>query len=401
MYRLKMILSCFFFVLVVVFFTNSLDVGATSIQREKEEKKELEQKKAEEEKKLKNLKNERLKIQASIQELDKEAEDIVSTLQVLGEKIENNNKNIKKLVGEIEKADINSKKQYDTMKRRVKYMYENGEASYLDLFLGSKSIEDLLNKADYMVEIAEYDNSLLDRYFAAIEVGKEKKQKKEIETKDLETNKALVENELEKNKAIAYEKNLRFKEYNKLIKKSGEVITQFSGEIAEKEAHIDKLIAMEEQRRKEAERLRRLAQKKNFTTGKISKSGFIWPLPGHSYISSGFGYRGVVIKGGGTFHSGIDIPAPIGTKIVASLDGMVASAGYHYAMGNYVLINHGDGVYTVYMHGSKVLVQTGDNVSRGQGIALVGSTGFSTGPHLHFGIKVNGIYQNPLNYLPH
>lgn len=400
MYKLKMVLSGCLLLVTVLFFLNSFEVGATSIQREKQEKRELELKKEEEEKKRKALKTERSKIEASIRELDKEAEGIVERLEVLGKRIAQNQKRIEILNSEISEADLTSKKHYDTMKRRIKYMYESGESTYLDLFLGSKTIEEILNKADYMIEIAKYDNTLFDKYLDSLAVLKEKKYGKEIEVKDLESNKAMAENELEKNKAISRDKGIKFKEYSLLIKETDAVITQFSGEIAEKEAHIDKLIALEEKRRKEAERLKRLAMaRQNNTTGKISKSGFLWPLAGHSYISSGFGYRGVIIKGGGTFHNGIDIPAPIGTKISATLDGTVASAGYQYAMGNYVLLSHGDGLYTVYMHGSKLLVKSGDYVSKGQTIALVGSTGFSTGPHLHFGVKINGVYQNPMNYV--
>lgn len=403
MYKLKMAVTGIAFFLLIALSLNVLDVSATSIEKEKREKARLEEQKKAEEKRLEGLKEERVKIEDSIKELDKEAEDIMTRLQELGEKIDKNRKNIKKLNEEIKEADNTSKKHYDTMKRRVKYLYENGEASYFDLFLGSKSVEDLLNKAEYMSEIAEYDNSLLDNYILALETAKDKKDKKEIELEDLVTNKALADNELMKNRAVSNEKSIRFKKYNRLIKETGAVITQFSGEIAEKEAHIDKLIAIEEEKRKERERQRLLALQKAKEGGTpkltVSKKGFVWPLPGYSYISSGFGYRGEIIKGSGTFHNGIDIPAPMGTPIVAALPGTIAIVDYHYSMGNYVLISHGDGLYTIYMHSSKILIGEGDTVAKGQKIALVGSTGFSTGPHLHFSVKVGGAYQNPLHYV--
>lgn len=407
MYRLKIGFLAFFLSFLAIFSSEIMAAFATSIEAEKNKVEDLKKQKKEEEEKLEELKEERGKIEEEITALDKEAEGIVDELQTLGKKIDNNKKNLSHLEKEILNADSLKKKHYTTMKKRVKYIYENGEANYFDIFTGSKNIEEILNKAEYVSEIAEYDSSLLDRYLLAKTTAEDKKKQKEIELTNLETNKALVDNELLKNKAVAYEKELRFKKYNKLIKDSGAVITQFSGEIEEKEAQIDKLIAIEEQKRKEREereRQRKLALEKQNQGNiqvrpKISKSGFAWPLPGYSYISSGFGYRGVIIKGSGSFHRGIDIPAPIGTTIVASLDGTVARAGYSTSMGNFVLINHGDGLYTVYMHASKLLVSSGSYVSKGQAISLVGSTGFSTGPHLHFGVQVNGAYQNPLNYV--
>ena len=125
----------------------------------------------------------------------------------------------------------------------------------------------------------------------------------------------------------------------------------------------------------------------------------IWPMPSSAYITSGFGYRSEVMAGSGTFHNGIDIAVNAGAPIIAAKAGRVIAAGYHYSMGNHVIIDHGNGVYTIYMHSSKLLVSVGQEVSKGQTIALVGSTGMSTGPHLHFSVKLNGQYVNPLNYV--
>lgn len=404
MSKLKQCLSFFvcFFLLAIA--ADGTMAFATSIEAEKNQLKAIEEKKKEEEKNLEELNVEKGKIEAEIKDLDKEAEEIVDKLQVLGKKINHNKERIAKLDKEIIRADSDKNKHYQTMKKRVKYIYENGDPGYLDIFSGSMEIEDILNKAEYVSKISEYDNHVFERYLLAKEDAEEKRSKQEIELKSLETNKALVDNELLKNKAVSEEKNLRFQKYQGFIKKSGAIISQISGEIEEKEAHIETLIAIEEKKRKEEEereRRRQLALQNSGgnTNVNVSKKGFLWPLPGYGTISSGFGRRGVIIKGGGSFHSGIDIPAPIGTSIVAALDGTVSAAGYHYSMGNYVLLSHGGGLYTVYMHASKLLVSPGAFVSKGQKISLVGSTGFSTGPHLHFGVKVNGAFQNPSNYV--
>lgn len=410
MYRGRKRIFLFFLCCIASILFPTFTVKAASIQRQKQEKNELLKQKEEEEKKRDSLKKKRRAIEAVIEKLDQEAEKIADKLEAIGKKIDKNQEEIKKLELEIKVSEDLAKKQYDTMKRRIKYMYENGNSSYLDLILGSKSIEDLLNKTEYMSEISEYDNNLIQNYIQAKKISLAKKEEREKKVSELEENKKKANEQLAQNKILSREKEGKFKEYNSLISKSNVVITKFSGEIAEKEAYIDKLIAEEERRRKEEEKRRREEARKRALAEKNKNNvvilpqgngstNFSWPLPGYRYISSGFGYRGEVMRGSGSFHSGVDIPAPIGTGIGAAESGSVAAAGYHYSMGNYVLLHHGGGVYTVYMHGSKLLVHLGDNVSKGQKIALVGSTGFSTGPHLHFGVKINGSYKNPLSYV--
>ena len=130
-----------------------------------------------------------------------------------------------------------------------------------------------------------------------------------------------------------------------------------------------------------------------------SATGYIWPLPGYSTVSSDFGYRSDPFTGKQSYHSGIDIPAPAGTRIVAAASGQVAWANYSTTAGNWIGIDHGNGVYTVYMHCSALIVSAGQNVSAGDVIGLVGTTGSSTGNHLHFSVRLNGAYVSPWNYV--
>jgi len=135
-------------------------------------------------------------------------------------------------------------------------------------------------------------------------------------------------------------------------------------------------------------------------TTKVSGAGFIWPVPSnYTTISSPFGYRSNPVTGAYHLHSGIDIPVPTGTDIYASKSGTVTAAAYHSSMGNYVMIDHGDGTSTIYMHNSQLLVNVGTVVTQGQVIAKAGTTGNSTGPHCHFSIKVSGEFVNPLDYV--
>ena len=126
---------------------------------------------------------------------------------------------------------------------------------------------------------------------------------------------------------------------------------------------------------------------------------FIWPIPDSTRITSRFGPRKAPVAGASNYHKGVDVGAPKGTPIIAAAGGTVVISTYHYSAGNYVMINHGNGVYTVYMHASKLLVEVGDKVKQGEKIALVGTTGYSTGNHLHFGVRINGTYYDPLNYV--
>ena len=130
-------------------------------------------------------------------------------------------------------------------------------------------------------------------------------------------------------------------------------------------------------------------------------AGFTWPCPGHSVISSDYGVRSDPFTGASSFHSGIDIPAPQGTPVVASASGRVEWASYSATAGNWIGISHGNGITTVYMHMSALLVSAGQNVNSGQTIGLVGTTGSSTGNHLHFSVRVNGAYVSPWNYVGH
>lgn len=128
-------------------------------------------------------------------------------------------------------------------------------------------------------------------------------------------------------------------------------------------------------------------------------SGFLWPCPSSRRITSDFGMREIPTPGATANHNGIDIGAPTGSAILASASGRVTTSKYSYSAGNYIVISHGNGVSTVYMHCSALYVSEGEMVSQGQTIGAVGSTGFSTGPHLHFGVMVNGAYVNPRNYV--
>ncbi len=171
---------------------------------------------------------------------------------------------------------------------------------------------------------------------------------------------------------------------SKDLKAQEEKIRQLEAEIKRKE----------EEARKAAE-----AAGKTYNTVSLGNINFIWPCPSSSRITSYFGGRESPTEGASSNHQGIDIGASTGSSILAAAAGTVVVSTYSYSAGNYIMLSHGGGVYTVYMHCSQLLVSEGETVSQGQTIAKVGSTGYSTGPHLHFGVRSGGQYLNPLAYV--
>ena len=189
------------------------------------------------------------------------------------------------------------------------------------------------------------------------------------------------------------------------LKKYESQISAAEGQLSEYEKDIkaqeDSIKAIEAEMRRKEEEARKKAEAagKTYKTKNLGDISFTWPCPSSGRITSGFGGRSSPTEGASSNHKGIDIGASTGSGIVAAADGEVVVSTYSYSAGNYVMINHGGGVYTVYMHASKLLASVGDQVKKGQTIAKVGSTGYSTGPHLHFGIRVNGTYVNPSQYV--
>ena len=159
-----------------------------------------------------------------------------------------------------------------------------------------------------------------------------------------------------------------------------------------------KAIEAEMKHREEEARKKAEAQKKTYKVTNLGNISFKWPCPSSGRITSGFGGRTSPTRGASTNHKGIDISASTGASIVAAADGEVVIATYSYSAGNYIMIDHGGGVSTVYMHCSSPCKQ-GAEGEKGQTIARVGSTGYSTGSHLHFGIRSGGSYVNPSNYV--
>ncbi len=409
-------------ILSVIMLVGSLSLPsfANEIDQAKDAKSDLEKKKQETESRLSELEKEKDDILKYIEELDKE-------LTKLNDEIDSLNADIKKTGVSLDKARVDLKAakvveedQYSIMKKRIQYMYENGNTDYIEIIMKSDNLSDVLNQVEYMSKITEYDNGLLDKYKKLKQDVSDKENNLEAKAAELNALKEELTYEQGTVKKLASDKNKELAKYEASIDETQALSNEYSSKLEEQEDLIEDLLAAERKRIEEEERKKKEAEEKkrqeeaaanannntpqdtnndNDNGSGVKVGGFIWPCPSSTRITSPFGYRAQPTEGASTFHKGIDIGASTGSNIVAAAGGSVVTAAYSVSAGNYIMIYHGDGIYTVYMHCSKLLVAVGDEVSQGQVIGLVGSTGVSTGSHLHFGVTVNGTYVNPLNYV--
>jgi murein DD-endopeptidase MepM/ murein hydrolase activator NlpD len=205
--------------------------------------------------------------------------------------------------------------------------------------------------------------------------------------KDINELKEIVQ-QAKRLEELIKEKEAEILAYENDIAKKEEIIAAYEAEIAEQTSVIEALEAAV------------AADRADLWGERVYNGGmFCWPAPSYTRISDDYGYRQHPILNVQQFHTGVDMAAPGGTPILAAYDGAVVQAAYNSSMGNYVMIDHGSGLYTIYMHAQKLMVSAGDEVSRGEQIATVGTTGRSTGNHLHFSVRLNGSYVSPWGYI--
>lgn len=353
-----------------------------------------------------NLSDKKSQIESYVEELDGQLNEITGKIEEIAGQIEDKQLEIEETTKELQRAEEEVKNQYEWMKKRIKFTYENGNAAYIELILESESISQFLNRAEYVTKMAEYDRNMLTKFKETQQYVATTKETLEEEQSELETLKVETETKQEelsnlidkKSTQIAkYESDISSAqdleaEYEDDIKAQNEVIAALEASVIAKKAEIKKL--------QEAELAANTSKPTSINITTTYDGGtFTWPCPSSTRISSEYGNRLHPVLNVTKFHNGIDIAASSGSSILAAYKGTVVGAGYNSSMGNYVMIDHGDGLYTIYMHASALYVTTGQNVAKGDTIAAVGSTGRSTGPHLHFGVRLNGSYVNPHSYV--
>ncbi len=315
-----------------------------------------------------------------VQKLDEKIEKSETELEESSEKIQI----IQQTIQGLEETQKIEKEKYDKQKaifeERIVALYEAGDTQYLDVLLKCDNISDFVSTYFVISEIADYDSDILNTLGERKNNIENAKTKLEKERKELVT---LIEKQTRATKVLQATKKLR-------------------------ENYISKLSEQERETQNEIDEYNQALKEINMQILELAKGGIAteyiggelaWPVPGYTKISSKYGMRVHPITKVYKLHTGVDISAPMGANFVAANDGIVVKAGYNLAYGNMVLIDHGGGISTLYAHGSQILVQVGDKVTRNQAILKVGSTGYSTGPHAHFEVRKNGVVTDPMPYI--
>ena len=365
------------------------DAASTkSLQEAQDEKAQLEKALKEAQSTIEDLRDSKGDIESKVTELNQQLIDISARITDLENQLTAKSEDIQETKDELAGAKEREAQQYADMKVRIQFMYENGQTSYLEALLSSRNISEFLNSADYIAQIQSYDRQKLTEYQDTVESIANLEAQLEQEYTDLEALKSTVESNKATVAAMMRQKESELADISGDIEDAQSDADYYAAEIQAQEELIAAI------KRAEAEKAAAGVEEHPYTGG-----AFRWPCPSSTRVTSDYGTRVSPMSGASSNHKGIDIGASAGADIIAAADGTVTAASYSSAAGNYVMIDHGGGLYTVYMHASSLLVSPGQTVSAGDVIAKVGSTGISTGSHLHFGVSLNGSYVSPWSYL--
>ena len=341
-----------------------------------------------------NLENKIIEKENQVQYIEEDLSATLVELETLSQEISDKQAEVQLL--ELQEIELNKyindtesklsdlKEKYnlqdEALKTRLFTMYKFGKVKYLDVLLHSRNLSEFLSNYYYIEMIAQTDTNLLK----AVEEKRDEIQKLMNELEDHK--KQISSSREEKEKIQIALSNM------KIIK--DKKVTELNEKELELHDELEIYRAQVQQVENEIKKLALLSVNSNYVGGTMS-----WPVPGYTRVSSAFGMRTHPITGVYKLHTGMDIAAPMGASFVASNEGIVVKAEMNGAYGNMVMVDHGGGVSTLYAHGSQILVKVGQTVKKGDEVLKVGSTGYSTGPHAHFEIRINGQYVNPIDYL--
>ncbi len=382
--------KCFSLILTTTIFVLSLNnsVYSKSVSELNKEKNEIKNKIETSKDSLEKAKEEKSSILKEVETLDANLDKIETELSNLQKNLNETKESLANSEQELKEATEKKEKQYESLKERIRVMYEYGDSGYLEILLDAKGFTDFFRRIEYVNYIMEYDNELFERYketeeFIALKVEQIKVEKENLEilTKQTESKKQEVE------------KNIAAKQ-------------QMVANLSKQQATLEQQIKDLEKEDKEITNLINQANVK--VTGSSSNKVYpgtggqlAHPVPAYAGrpYNDVYGYRTNPISGKKELHSGLDLKATYGTDIVAAESGTVIYSGNRGGYGKTVIIDHGGGMTTLYAHNSQLVVSVGQQVKRGQVVAKAGSTGYSTGVHAHFEVRINGKHTDPAPYL--
>lgn len=363
-----------------------LDAAEQKQQKLKEEKKALE-------KKLDNIQDFTDDVSKYVSTLDMQMTNLLDNIDANKEDIEDIKEEIQSVNEEYDNALSRQQEQYDGMKAHIKYMYENSDSNYLVYLMKSRTLAEFLSREEYVEKVTNYDKVLLNKYQQVLDEVTIARQKAEEKQREVNATKNSLKYEKEKLEQLSDEKTRQINIYQGLVADNRQNVASYAAQIADQEKEVEAIL--QEGRDKISQ-----SEKSGDSVQIMPTNGeYAWPLPVSGRITSTFGYRKAPTAGASSYHKGVDIAVNTGTNVLACKEGKVVTAAYSSSAGNYVAIYHGGGIYSYYMHCSQLKTSVGKHVEKGQVIARSGSTGISTGPHLHFAMYKSGNYVNPMYYV--
>ncbi|MCL5291418.1 MAG: peptidoglycan DD-metalloendopeptidase family protein, partial [Actinobacteria bacterium] len=294
-----------------------------------------------------------------------------------------------KTLRQLEEAKKQLARYKSILNDRLKNVYKNGKSNYIEVIFQSADFNDLINRVSFLKLIASQDSRL---------VVKTQEVKLTVEAREAEQERQKNSIEVKRAAIVAEEERIAFLKAEQDRQKAAAGAERNQREALVVQLKQDQAALEEMERQEEADAAALAARIRSWGRIVVSRTGWVWPTGTPADITSPFGPRTAPTSGASTFHQGVDIAVDYGTPIVAANNGVVEDASWFGGYGLYIGINHGDGVASAYGHLSAVAVEPGETVKAGQVIGYVGSTGISTGPHLHFEILVDGVQQNPMNW---
>lgn len=367
--------------------------AAKSISDLNKEKGSIKEKTSAAQNALNDAKNQKSEVLKQVEALDTQLSAVTDELEKLSSRLDETKIRLADNQTQLHEATEKRENQYSSLKKRMRTMYESGDVGYLQIILDSEGFTDFLRRVEYINKIMEYDQNMFDEYQKTeqiisdkvVEIEKEKESIEVLSAEQAVKKQALDESIREKEQLVA-----------KLSQEEATYLQQLSDlEKADKE--VSNMI-IQAQRAAQA----RASQ----SSGRIyaAAGGTLqYPVPGYRGYSynSPYGYRSSPISGKSEFHTGVDLKATMGTDIVAAESGTVLFSGNKGGYGKTVIVDHGNGISTLYAHNSQLIVSVGQSVQRGQVISKAGTTGYSTGVHLHFEVRINGKHTDPAPYIGH